>query len=105
VYERTKAAFIPLGGSKTSTCEALSRVLGTFGLNSIVKKSLKLSLGFELYIIFSSSMSHCGARWTFLRRTQFPDLVANLIAVSTYPKASGLPIAIEVYFLFACFAS
>lgn len=74
---------IPLGGSKTSTCDDLRRVVGTFGLFSIVKKSLKFSFGLKLYIIFSSSTSHYGARWTFFRRTQLPDFEALRIAEST----------------------
>ena len=40
VYDLVKDAFIPDGGSNMNTWEALSRVEGTFGLISIVRKSL-----------------------------------------------------------------
>lgn len=48
VYERKRAAFIPEGGSKIITCEALISVAGTFGLFSIVKKSLKFGSSYML---------------------------------------------------------
>lgn len=39
--DRCKEALIPLGGSNTSLYDCRIRVDGTFGLNSIVRKSLK----------------------------------------------------------------
>lgn len=35
---------MPLGGSNTKTCEALSNVVGTLGFISIVKKRRKFAL-------------------------------------------------------------
>jgi len=40
VYDLNKAALIPDGGSNTNTCDALNRVVGTFGFTSIVKNNL-----------------------------------------------------------------
>jgi hypothetical protein len=42
VYDLIKAALIPEGGSNRNTCEALRSVVGTLGLISMVRKSLKL---------------------------------------------------------------
>ena len=41
----------------------------TFGLISIVKNSLNWEWGFNVWSFFSSVTNHCGAKWTFLRRT------------------------------------
>jgi len=67
-----KAALIPSGGSNTNLYDDLINVAGTLGLNSIVKKILKLALGVNLNSFFSKSFSQEIARWTFFNMTHVP---------------------------------
>ena len=71
---------MPSGGSKTILYDYLINVLGTFGLNSIVKKILNLSLGCSLNNFFSNSLNHDVAKWTFFNITHDPFLTLELIA-------------------------
>lgn len=71
---------MPSGGSKTILYDYLIKVLGTLGLNSIVRKILNLSLGYSLNNFFSSSLNHDVAKWTFFNITQEPFLTLELIA-------------------------
>lgn len=63
-YDRTvlnvlvKEALIPSGGSNTNLYDDLINVVGTLGLNSMVRKILKLTLGINLNSFFSKSLSH-----------------------------------------------
>jgi hypothetical protein len=47
-YILYRDAFIPLGGSKTILKDYLIKVVGTLGLNSLVKNSLKFGCGVNL---------------------------------------------------------
>ena len=44
-------------------------ILRTFGLISMVRKSLKFAWGLRVWSFFSSVTNHCGAKWTFFNRT------------------------------------
>jgi len=55
-------AFIPSGGSNTNLYDYLIRVVGTLGLNSIVRNILKFEFGVSLKSFFSKSFNQLVAR-------------------------------------------
>ena len=60
---------IPGGGSKVNILPALSRLTGSLGVISQVRKSLKPECAWIECSFFSSEVSHVGARCTFFKRT------------------------------------
>src|SRR4051812_5127980 len=89
-------ARIPAGCSYERTRDARRRFTGILGLDSIDRKSRKSGLGLSASSLFSRDWSHCGAKWTFLTRTQLPVVAALLIALSAVATPSFEPMAILV---------
>ena len=88
----SRLAETPGGGSNVNTRPARSRLVGSLGLISMVRKSRKAGWGVRLCSFFSSCTSHCGARCTFFSITQRPDLLDELIALSACVKPSADPV-------------
>src|SRR4051812_1412800 len=90
-------ALTPAGCSYINTREALSKLTGILGLDSMDKNSRKSACGLSESILFSRLCSQVGAKWTFLMRTQEPLAAALLMALSALASPSLDPIAILVH--------
>ncbi|CAN7982340.1 unnamed protein product [Ixodes hexagonus] len=97
---RSRLARMPGGGSKRNTLPARSRLTGTLGCTSRVRKSRKAGCGCSACSFFSSCTSHCGARCTFFSITHLrgEETCAQLMAFSAWLKPSAEPMAREVMF-------
>lgn len=100
MFGRAWLTLIPGGGSKTNTRPVRSKLIGNFGLISMVRKRRKLGWGWKECSLFSSCTSQEGARWTFLSITHLPCFTAELMAFSACEKPSAEPIAIPVSVFF-----
>ena len=103
-YDLIKECLIPEGNSNTNFLAILNTFAGILGLNSIVKKSLKLALGSFAYNFFSNSFNQLGAKCTFFNTSHSPDLILLAQFFSTNSNPSLEPIAIDKNFLFSCLA-
>jgi len=68
---------IPGGGSKVNILPALSRLTGSLGVISQVRKSLKPECAWIECSFFSSEVSHVGARCTFFKSTHLVRLIVR----------------------------
>ena len=88
---RKRLALIPVEGSNTKQRPMRSRLAGSLGVMSMDKKSRKEGCDLRAWIFFSNCTSQLGAKWTFLRRTQVPDLLAEMMAFSDELNPSAEP--------------
>ncbi|CAN7979477.1 unnamed protein product [Ixodes pacificus] len=96
---RSRLARMPGGGSNRNTRPARSRLTGTLGCTSRVRKSRKDGWGCRACSFFSSCTSHCGARCTFFSITHLRGGgtgSALLMAFSAWLKPSAEPMARDV---------
>ena len=94
---RIRFAFTPGVGSNTKTRPARTRFMGSLGVISHVRNSLKLEFGVRLCNFFSIPASHWGAKCTFFSSTHLPVLAAWFIALSACLKPSADPETVDCF--------